>query len=78
MRKRIATPGIIFGLFLVFDGVERFLIEKIRVNEPWLGTWTQAEVISSVLVVGGAFGLWWFNQRANVNVAAAEDGTTTL
>lgn len=60
LRKRIATPGIIFSLFLIFDGVERFFIEKIRVNELWLGTWTQAEVISSLLVLAGGFGLWWF------------------
>jgi phosphatidylglycerol:prolipoprotein diacylglycerol transferase len=63
LRKRIGTPGIIFSLFLIFDGVERFCIEKIRVNEAWLGSWTQAEVISSLLVVGGAFGLWWFNRK---------------
>ena len=63
LRKRITIPGIMFCLFLLFDGVERFLIEKIRVNEPWLGSWTQAEVISSLLVVGSLFGLWWFNKR---------------
>lgn len=71
LRKRIHTPGIIFSLFLIFDGVERFLIEKIRVNEPWLGTWTQAEVISSLLVVGGMFGLWWFNRKQDGAVAEA-------
>lgn len=63
LRKRITAPGVIFSLFLVFDGVERFLVEKIRVNEPWLGSWTQAEVISLLLTVGGLFGIWWF-QRA--------------
>lgn len=58
LRERIAVPGRIFSLFLIFDGLERFLIEKIRVNEPFIGTWTQAEVISLVLVAGGAL-LWW-------------------
>ena len=67
LRKRINVPGIIFSLFLIFDGVERFFIEKIRVNEPWLGTWTQAEVISSLLVLGGAFGLWWFAKRGTTD-----------
>ncbi|MBL0044620.1 MAG: prolipoprotein diacylglyceryl transferase [Flavobacteriales bacterium] len=61
LRKRINTPGIIFSLFLIFDGVERFFVEKIRVNEAWLGTWTQAEVISTVLTLAGLFGIWWFN-----------------
>ena len=63
LRKRITAPGVIFSLFLVFDGVERFLVEKIRVNEPWLGSWTQAEVISLLLTLGGLVGIWWF-QRA--------------
>lgn len=63
LRKRIQAPGVIFSLFLLFDGIERFLIEKIRVNDPWLGTWTQAEVISSLLVIAGAAGIWWFNKR---------------
>lgn len=64
LRKRVRTPGVVFGLFLVFDGAERFLIEKIRVNEPWLGSWTQAEVISLLLVLGGLFGIWWFQRKA--------------
>lgn len=63
LRKRITAPGTIFSLFLLFDGLERFFIEKIRVNDPWLGTWTQAEVISSLLVIAGAAGIWWFNKR---------------
>ena len=65
LRRRIRVPGVMFCLFLIFDGVERFCIEKIRVNGPWLGTWTQAEVISSLLVLGGAFGLWWFTKRGS-------------
>lgn len=71
LRKRIQAPGVIFSLFLVFDGVERFLVEKIRVNDPWLGTWTQAEVISSLLVIAGAAGIWWFNKRTKDGSAEA-------
>lgn len=71
MKKRIQRPGVIFSLFLVFDGVERFLIEKIRVNDPWLGTWTQAEVISSLLVISGLFGLWWFQRTQKHGPAEA-------
>lgn len=71
LRKRINVPGIMFCLFLLFDGVERFLIEKIRVNEPWLGTWTQAEVISSLLVAGSLFGLWWFTRKKHAPPAEA-------
>lgn len=53
LRKRIGLPGVLFSIYLILNGVERFLIEKIRVNELFLGTWTQAEVISLALVLLG-------------------------
>lgn len=56
IRKRIKIPGQLFGIYLVFNGVERFFIEKIRVNTkydflPFHPT--QAELISSFLVLAG-------------------------
>ena len=54
LRKRIRVPGVLFAVYLILNGVERFLIEKIRVNELFLGTWTQAEVISLALIIIGA------------------------
>ncbi|MCX6296149.1 MAG: prolipoprotein diacylglyceryl transferase, partial [Bacteroidetes bacterium] len=32
IRKRIKTPGVLFSIYLMFNGFERFFIEKIRVN----------------------------------------------
>ena len=32
IRKRIKTTGVLFSVFLIMNGVERFFIEKIRVN----------------------------------------------
>jgi len=60
LRKHPYQAGWLFSLYLVFNGVERFLIEKIRINPEYhlLGvTPTQAELISVVLVVGGLVGL---------------------
>lgn len=57
LRKRIAIPGIMFGLYLILNGAERFLIEKIRVNNKFdfLGmSVTQAEVIAVALMLIGA------------------------
>lgn len=56
IRKKIKVPGQLFGLYLVFNGVERFLIETIRVNTryeflPFHPT--QAEIISLLLVISG-------------------------
>ncbi len=63
LRKRIHIPGILFSLFLIMNGIERFFIEKIRVNNKFdlLGIRvTQAEVISTVLVIIGLIGIWFF------------------
>lgn len=56
MRKRIRTAGVLFGIYMMLNGVERFLVEKIRVNTTYsfLGIHpTQAEIISFCLVIAG-------------------------
>lgn len=56
VRKSITIPGRLFALYLVLNGLERFFIEKIRVNSEYdiLGFHpTQAELISSFLVLVG-------------------------
>jgi prolipoprotein diacylglyceryltransferase len=61
VRKKITVPGRLFALYLVLNGLERFLIEKIRVNTTyhiWGFHPTQAELISSALMITG---IWlWF------------------
>ncbi|WP_245752701.1 prolipoprotein diacylglyceryl transferase family protein [Chitinophaga arvensicola] len=56
IRKKVTTPGVIFGIYLILNGVERFFIEKIRVDTRYdiFGFHpTQAEIISTLLVIGG-------------------------
>jgi phosphatidylglycerol---prolipoprotein diacylglyceryl transferase len=56
IRKRITTSGVLFSLYLIFNGVERFFIEKIRIDSSFrfLGMWVkQAELIAVVLVLTG-------------------------
>lgn len=56
LRKRIKIPGVLFSIYLMFNGVERLLIEKIRVNARYdlLGmSVTQAEVISTLIFITG-------------------------
>lgn len=60
LRKRIRVYGGLFVLYLVLNGLERFLIEKIRVNNQFdfFGLHpTQAEVISVALILSGII-LW--------------------
>lgn len=54
-RKKWDIPLKLFGLYLVFNGLERFFIEKIRVNYKydWLLNLTQAEIISFLLILFG-------------------------
>lgn len=56
VRKRIDIPLKMFGLYLILNGLERFFIEKIRVNYKY--DWgfihpTQAEIIAVGLVIAG-------------------------
>ena len=56
LRKKITTTGKLFGIYLFVNGLERFLIEKIRVNTKYsiLGFHpTQAELISGCLIIAG-------------------------
>ena len=56
IRKRIKTPGVIFGIYLILNGLERFIVEKIRVNTTYsmFGFHpTQAEIISFLLFLTG-------------------------
>jgi prolipoprotein diacylglyceryltransferase len=65
LRKKLKLAGSLFCLYLILNGLERFFIEKIRVNNRMdlFGLHpTQAEVISLGLVVVGAV-LWLFLSR---------------
>ena len=59
-RKKMKIAGIMFGIYLIFSGLERLMIEKIRVNEQLFGTSiTQAEIISSIMIFTGVFVSAW-------------------
>ncbi len=64
LRKKVTIPGMLFSMYLIFNGVERFFIEKFRINDKYdvLGfQMTQAEIISVVLILLGILGcliLW--------------------
>jgi prolipoprotein diacylglyceryltransferase len=66
LRKRIAIPGFIFSLYLSLNGIERFLIEKIRINPDYdLGfiQATQAEIIAVLMFVFGIVGMYYFSKH---------------
>ncbi len=62
LRKRITTAGLLFSIYLILNGIERFSIEQIRVNSQYhiFGfAPTQAEIIAVVMVLVGIAGIFW-------------------
>jgi len=56
IRKRISAPGMLFGIYMIVNGLERFFIEKIRINTNYTifgKEITQAEIISFALIITG-------------------------
>lgn len=63
LRKHPFKAGWLFSLYLVFAGVERFLIETIRVNPVAAFGLSQSQLISVALVVLGGIGLAMLTRR---------------
>ncbi|MDO9511548.1 MAG: prolipoprotein diacylglyceryl transferase [Bacteroidales bacterium] len=64
IRKRIHISGVLFGIYLMLNATERFIIEKIRINIQYdiaLGIKaTQAEMIAIGIFLTGVFWVLWF------------------
>ena len=60
LRDRV-RPGALFALYLVLAGAERLLVEFVRRNEDVLVGLTQAQLISVVMIAGGA--AWLMRMR---------------
>jgi prolipoprotein diacylglyceryltransferase len=70
LRRRISIPGMLFALYLIANGIERFTIEQIRINNTFnfFGlTVTQAQLISVALIAGGLLMVWWFFRNPVIN-----------
>ena len=66
MRKKILTPGVLFSWYLLFNGIERFLVESIRVNSKYhlAGIeFSQAQLISLLLILIGATGIMYLRKK---------------
>ncbi|MDA3943004.1 MAG: prolipoprotein diacylglyceryl transferase [Bacteroidetes bacterium] len=75
LRKKLVIPGQLFAIYLIFNGIERGLIEQIRVNNlmHFMGIEiTQAQLISTILIVLGLalFFLFTFTKKQKNNADA--------
>lgn len=67
IRRKIRVPGVMFCIYLIVNGIERFLVETIRVNTTYsiFGLHpTQAELISAAFIILGTLGIFYFNKKA--------------
>ncbi|MEO5942363.1 MAG: prolipoprotein diacylglyceryl transferase family protein [Ferruginibacter sp.] len=56
IRRKLKTPLVMFGIYLILNGIERFCVELIRVNKTYsiFGMHpSQAEIIAVLLVISG-------------------------
>jgi prolipoprotein diacylglyceryl transferase len=73
IRKRVTIPGVLFFIYVFLNGIERFWIEKIRINDKYnvLGfEWTQAQIIAVCLVLIGIAGIAFFMNRQKKNTTS--------
>lgn len=69
IRKKVEVPGVMFGIYLIVNGLERFTVELFRVNNTYsiFGFHpTQAELISALLVLAGLVLIIIVKRRAAV------------
>ncbi len=70
LRKRLTNiPGLLFCLYLFFNGVERFFIEFARINDRYsvLGIeLSQAQIIAICFMLAGLVGGLFFRRRSLV------------
>ncbi|GAA4465833.1 hypothetical protein GCM10023093_18680 [Nemorincola caseinilytica] len=73
LRHRLKGTLQMFGIYLVFAGVERFLVELVRVNYKYdLGFIhpSQAEIISVLMVIVGSYLLFFYKDKDQQHTAA--------
>jgi phosphatidylglycerol:prolipoprotein diacylglycerol transferase len=80
LRKHIRIPGMVFSIYLIMNGIERFFIEQIRENTVLFKindyTVTQAMFIAICLLVLGLTGIYYFRRKASgepINPPAAQE-----
>ena len=64
LRDRMSRPGLLFALYLLLAGVERFLVEFIRRNDDVAVGLTLAQLLSLAMIVAGAAWLLLGSRRA--------------
>jgi len=75
ISPRVKRQGVMFFVYLVLAGTERFLVEFVRTNEPVALGLTQQQWISIALFVLGSAGIWWFGTKGRPYPATVPAGS---
>jgi len=70
-KHKFKIPGTIFFIYMILNGIERFFIEFIRVNDRYqmFGlNWSQAHYISVLFVIVGVGGLFYLYRSKSKTV----------
>jgi prolipoprotein diacylglyceryl transferase len=74
-RTKFTKPGTLISFYMIINGIERFFIEKIRVNTTYniFGIHpTQAELISLALILAGSMMYFYFKNRKPKSISIVE------
>jgi len=74
IRRKIKIPGLMFSIFAILNGIERFLIEHIKINVRYsfMGLhFTQAEFIALIICFIGITSLY-------LSIAGNKEKTTSI
>jgi phosphatidylglycerol:prolipoprotein diacylglycerol transferase len=63
MRKNNWIDGKLFMYYLIMSGIARFLVEFIRLNPSFILGFSEAQVISVLLIVFAVYKLWYFEKN---------------
>ena len=69
MRNAL-RPGALFGIYLVLAGLERFLVEFVRRNDPVVAGLTTAQLFSVLLIAAGVVWLVLLARRGGLSAAS--------
>ena len=75
--RDVVRPGGIFALYLVFGGLERFLVEFVRRNETLAAGLTTAQFISLAMTLGGVVWLAALQRGGGITLGRTAPRTAT-
>jgi phosphatidylglycerol---prolipoprotein diacylglyceryl transferase len=61
--RRKPRVGVVTGLYFVLSPLLRFFLDYLRLQQPMMGPFTDAQVLSILLIIFG-LGILWFSYRS--------------